>query len=251
VFTVQRQGQRLTAYDYTSQGPVRLRMYVVLPTEGTAERQVMYVAADNTQWQRLLTTLAGPFLPELADEGLPAGGAADTPPQAGQRGEATAVVLVAPRGVGPAAFDPAERKQVQYRRRFYLLGQTLEGMQIWDLRRAIAASGKIEPLATLPLTLVGEQTGAALALYAAIYEPSVAKLHLVEPPLTHAQGPYLLNISRVFEVPQAVALAAETRSVLLQTSTPDAWDYPRGVAGRLGWPTLQIVAGPQTKEPSP
>lgn len=242
-FTVERQSRRLVAYDFTSQGPVRLRMYVILPTERSAQRQVLHVAADQSQWQRLLTTLAGPFLPELADEGVALDAAGASPPVATPHDEAAAVVLVAPRGVGRTAFDPAERKQIQHRRRFYLLGQTLEGMQIWDLRRAIAAAGRIDPLGTLPMTLVGERTGAALALYATLFEPTVAELRLVEPPASHAQGPYLLNISRVLEPPQAVAMAAEATHIVLETSDPAAWDYPRAVAASLGWQSLQIGPG--------
>lgn len=224
VFTLARQGQRLTAYDYTSQGAVRLRMYVLMPEEGSVQRQVLYVAADQTHWQRLLATLARPFLPELADEGVTASAADEAPFPTAPDASAAALVLVAPRGVGRTAFDPAERKQVQRRRRFYLLGQTLEGMQIWDVRRAIAASRQIAPLHALPRMLVGEKTGAALALYAALFEPLVAELRLVEPPPSHAQGPYLLNISRVLDMPQAVALAAEATQVHLETSDPAAWD---------------------------
>ena len=246
VFTLQRQGQRLAAYDYTSQGPVRLRLYVLAPAEGSVKRLSLHVAADQSQWQRLLATLAGPFVAELADEGVVPGKTADAPPPAAHDSASTALVLVAPRGIGRTAFDPAERKQVQNRRRFYLLGQTLEGMQIWDLRRAIAATQRIEPLAGLPLTLVGEKTGAAMALYAALFEPSVTELRLLAPPTSHAQGPYLLNISRVLDIPQAVALAAEAMQVQLVTNEARAWDYPRTVAATLHWHSLHIASGPQT-----
>ena len=38
---------------------------------------------------------------------------------------------------GPTAWDQTSFQQTQHRRRFFLLGQTLEGMQVWDTRRAV------------------------------------------------------------------------------------------------------------------
>lgn len=240
----QRGGRRLLAYDYTSQGPVRLRLYVVLPAEGVPRRLVAHVAADETQWQRLLTLEAGPFWEDLAEEGVALGGAPPAAASPAATSEPAAVVLIAPRGVGRTTFDPAERKQVQIRRRFYLLGQTLEGMQIWDVRRAVAATRHIDALTDLPLTLVGEQLGAALALYAALFEPAVHTLQLVDPPISHDQGPYLLNVSRVLDLPHTVALAAEQTQVVLQTRQPAAWDYPQAVAQALRWQSLRVVPLP-------
>ena len=49
----------------------------------------------------------------------------------------TAVAYFAPRGLGLSSWNPDKKKQIQIKRRFYLLGQSLEGMQIWDIRRAI------------------------------------------------------------------------------------------------------------------
>ena len=39
------------------------------------------------------------------------------------------MAYVAPRGIGPTAWGQAERRQTQVRRRFTLLGQTLDGIQ--------------------------------------------------------------------------------------------------------------------------
>ena len=43
----------------------------------------------------------------------------------------------APRGVGLTAWTGDEKRQTKIRRRFQLLGQTLDGMRVWDIRRAI------------------------------------------------------------------------------------------------------------------
>lgn len=48
----------------------------------------------------------------------------------------TAVAVFSPRGTGPHAWEGDEKKQIQIRRRFQLIGTTLESMQAWDIRRA-------------------------------------------------------------------------------------------------------------------
>ena len=73
--------------------------------------------------------------------------------------------------------DPTE--QTHIRRRFMLLGQTLDGMRVWDIRRAVQAVRAIDGLGSVPLTLIG---GAAkwpgIALYAALFEPQIESVAL-------------------------------------------------------------------------
>ena len=57
---------------------------------------------------------------------------------------------VCPRGIGPAAWTGDEKKQTQIRRRFMLLGQTLDGMRVWDIRRTIQALGQIDETRGIP-----------------------------------------------------------------------------------------------------
>lgn len=49
----------------------------------------------------------------------------------------SAVAVFYPRGTGPAAWKGNEKKQTQIRRRFQLVGTTMEAMQVWDIRRAV------------------------------------------------------------------------------------------------------------------
>jgi hypothetical protein len=158
-----------------------------------------------------------------------------------------AYAIIAPRGVGPtrwselARFDgkPAGH---QIRRRFYLLGQTLEGQQIWDVRRAVGAVRTIESLETTPLTLQGKGEMAALALYAALFEPGVAGLDLWHPPASHRQGPALLNILTVLDLPQALALALP-RNIRLHVKddlAAKAWEWPLRLQTSLGEKRLQV-----------
>ena len=51
-------------------------------------------------------------------------------------------VMFMPRGYGLASLTDDERYITQVRRRFMLLGQTLAGMQVWDVRRMFTGSTK-------------------------------------------------------------------------------------------------------------
>src|SRR5438876_913488 len=47
-----------------------------------------------------------------------------------------------------------------------------------------------------------------LAAYAALFEPSIAEVVVVEPPPTHDYGPTFLNVLRVLDIPEALGLLA-------------------------------------------
>ena len=77
-----------------------------------------------------------------------------------------------------------------------LLGQTLEGMQVWDVRRAVQAVRTLEGLQDAPLEIEAAGEGAGLAVYAALFEPGIDRLELAKVPATHREGPILLNVNR-------------------------------------------------------
>jgi hypothetical protein len=151
-----------------------------------------------------------------------------------------AMTYVCPRGIGPTAFDTAARKQVQNRRRYYLLGQTLDETQVWDVQRSIQAVREIEGLAEVPLWLQGHRNMAGVALYASLFEPDVKRLDLYDLPKSHRDGPYFLNVERYLDMPQAVAMAAERSKIVLYQDDDAGWEYPQAVAKQLGWDAKQI-----------
>ena len=158
------------------------------------------------------------------------------------------MAYVAPRGIGPTAWDQSTKKQVQHRRRFYLLGQTLEEMQCWDIRRAIQATRSINGLADTPLWLQGHRQMAALSVYAAMFEPSIKRIDLHEMPTSHRDGPALFNVQRVFDLPQAVTLAAERSQVVIYSPDKSSWQFPQAVADGLKWEKrFQLRTPPQPK----
>ena len=139
----------------------------------------------------------------------------------------------APRGIGSSAWGHDEKKQIQIRRRFMLLGQTLDSMRVWDIRRAVQAIRLVKDLKDAPLWLQGKKQMAVNVLYAALFEPNITRLDLWELAETQATGPDYLNILRVLDIPQAVAIAAERSPVRLHQSQAQSWDFPASVARAL------------------
>jgi dienelactone hydrolase len=149
-----------------------------------------------------------------------------------------AMAFMSPRGVSSS--DPLSKKEVQIRRRYYLLGQTLEGMQFHDVRRAIGAVRLIDGLKDSPLWLQSHREMAGVTLYASLFEPDVKRLDLYDLPKSHRDGPIFLNVSRYLDMPQAVAMAAERSKVVLYQDDDAGWEYPQAVAQKLGWDAGQI-----------
>jgi hypothetical protein len=81
---------------------------------------------------------------------------------------------------------------------------------------------------------------AGVALYAALFVPSVARLDLHSPTQSHRDGPYFLNVLRYLDMPQAVALAAQNTRVVIYQDRPGGWEYPAGVIQKLRWDAKQL-----------
>jgi len=249
-FDVERAGVRLAAYDFTSQDHVPLRLYVA-HRAGLEKADLMVLnVLDEEGWQKWLQTMRVPFAEQLADE-VPTGDAPEELADVGQMFANSPWVMayVAPRGVGPTTWSQAPKKLTHNPRRFMLLGQTLDGMRVWDVRRAMQALRSVEELKETPLWLQSERAMAGVTLYASLYEPDVTRLDLWMLPDSHRQGPDLLNVLKYLDLPQAVAMAAERSRVMIYQDDSSGWDYPQAVATKLGWPAdqLQVRAIPQRK----
>ena len=135
-------------------------------------------------------------------------------PEWKQKLNASAYAFFAPRGLGDDAWTGDAKKQVQIRRRFMLLGQTLESMRVWDIRQAIRALRDRYPSAELRVEGAGVQ-GVNL-LYAALYEPGIAGATFSDLPPSHQQGPDYLNVLRVLDIPVALKIAESKFPVVIQ-----------------------------------
>jgi hypothetical protein len=240
-FAVERQGVSFRALDFTSQPHVRLRLYVAHRAGLEKPELTVLNVLDPQSWKEFLAAYRPAFEEELMEETLPEADAeAFKQTQAMFQSFPWVMAYVAPRGVGPTAWDQSEKKQTQHRRRFYLLGQTLEGMQTWDARRAIQAARSLPLMHAAPLWLQSERQTAGAALYASLFEPDIARVDLHSPPLSHRDGPYFLNVSRYLDLPQAVAMAAENSRVVIYQEDEKGWEWPAAVIEKLGWDKKQL-----------
>jgi len=125
--------------------------------------------------QVVLVVAAGGPLPDSAAEGL-----------AGP----VALLSLRPGLSGP--WPGNEAKQIQIQRRFQLLGMTLDGMRVWDIRRGLQVLRQQCPeLKTIEIRSTGGSE--SLVLLASLYEPPVTSI--VVPALPLAE-PAILNFSR-------------------------------------------------------
>jgi dienelactone hydrolase len=235
---------------------------------------------DEEGWQEFANTYAHKF-PGL----FPAGTKATPDDNAFQQEKKMfenfkwGMAYVCPRGIGPTAWDsprsgdtpvpntelgggaakineadksvraPSDEKtRVQRLRRFYLLGQTLEGQQVWDVRCAIRALRSIEGLKDTKLWLQAYRTQAANSLIASLFEDNIARLDLHElphslmPTTKDKDGhpisgfePVYLNMLKYLDLPQAAAMAAERTRVVIYDDDKAAWSFPAQTAEKLGW----------------
>jgi dienelactone hydrolase len=240
VFNVVNDGIRFRAMDFTSQQAIELRLYLV-ERDGLEKRDAVVLnVMDDKSWTEFLVTMRVAFEEQLEGETLPEADPATFSHLQQMLQSSVTMAFVAPRGIGPTAWDQSEKKQTQHQRRFYLLGQSLDGMRVWDVRRAAQTLRATEGLADVPLWLQSQRPMAGVALYASLFEPEIARVDLHELPTSHRDGPYFLNVTRFLDMPQAVAMAAERSRTTLYSDTPAAWEYPRQVGQVLGWNTKQL-----------
>lgn len=231
---------RIRSYGYASQPGVRLRFWTIERGRGdprsTTTRFLVVDDADwRATWRPILAPTDVPSRPIGAGDGTPAWVEARDRVLKG-----TTLVVIAPRGVGPSAW-PTE-KETHIRRRFMLLGQTLDGMRVWDVRRGIAAGERVAPHpATVP-TFAARGDAASWLLWAlATSDDHPGTVELTAPPTSVRAGPAYLNLELILDMPQAVGLLAP-RPVLLRETPAAAWGWTRtvgAVIGRPGWPAFE------------
>jgi hypothetical protein len=222
------------AWDFTSQEPWRLRLFVLCDA-GVKPAEIERVTLEplgEDGWARL-----GQFLP--ANSPLTAGSVFDAAvKEFGSLkkqiiGTRNAIAFVCPRGVGPTAWTGTEKEQTHRLRRFYLLGQTLDGMRVWDIRRAISAL-RTTPFSKATLHLRGSAEAGVNALYASMFEDGIASVELENPPVSHMKAPVYLGILRVMDIPQAVARAAARTKVIVLAEREGEWDSARDAVAKIG-----------------
>jgi dienelactone hydrolase len=218
---------RQTRFDFTSQESIRLPLRVTaLAGATTPPARVILRIVDTAGWGGTASGITGALEPALRAQI--------------ERGEVT-LIEFAPRGLGATASTLNEKDQTHQRRRYQLLGQTADGMRVWDIRRAVAAARSTELFGTAPLELHATGPQAINALYASLYDAPMAALDLTAPPASHRTGPDYLNVLRFLDVPQAAALAADRAPVRLHAANIEEWSWTRAAAKQLKWPAERLT----------
>jgi dienelactone hydrolase len=237
-------GVRLVGIDFTSEAGVELRLFVLTARGVRRPETVVLVVLDERGWEEWCRGLGPEFAEVLQlDRGPKRDDEAFARTLAALRADKVAVAAVAPRGVGPTRWaDPGTPTDTHIRRRFALIGQTLDGQRVWDARRAVAVVRSIPGFRDAKLRLRGEREAAGVALYAGLFEPAVSAFDLGHLPPSHRNGPTFLNVLRVLDAPQAVALAAPREVNLHGVAAADrkAWDWPLRVQAVTGGKGLTV-----------
>lgn len=222
VRSVEREGLRFSAWDFISQPEVRLRLYWLEPADGGGSSNAINLNVLNVDdWSDWLAAMRVVFADQLSEElALPNPPAAATEAftqlkarvtQGGANGAVSA--YFAPRGVGLSAWSGDAKQRTQIRRRFMLLGQTQDGMCVWDIRRAVQALRSVRGAATRRVDLQANGPMALNAGWAAWFEPNAHLVSLaVVRALTETTAPDYLNLYRVLDFPQVVELMESTHA---------------------------------------
>lgn len=244
--SIERDGIRMTAYDFESQSPYRLRLHIV-HRDGLRPQDLELVALnvlDEQGWDDFCATYNSRFgkLIEIFP-GTPKNDDAFEQEKKMFTNFKWGMAYICPRGVGPTAWSGSPKAQTQRLRRFYLLGQTLDGMRVWDICRTLQTIRAIPGFEETPLWIQAHRDMAVDSLYASLFEDNIKRLDLHDMPSTHNgsvagdpqnTGPALLNVLKHLDVPQAAAMAAMRGRVVIYSDQKAAWDYPATVTRNLG-----------------
>jgi dienelactone hydrolase len=245
---VKKDGVRLRAFDFTSEEGVELRLWVLTAEKVEKPKYLDVDVVDERDWTASWA-LPDPAFQEVLQLSAPPRRDDERFAAMKKRLERTdislAYVAIAPRGVGPTRYAEADTPaDVQIRRRFALLGQTLDGQRVWDARRALQALSSRDEFKGAELRLSGAGEMGVIALYAGIFEPSVTRFSLAGPSPSHRQGPTFLNVLRVLDTPQAILLPYPREVALIREvrDDPTPWDWALQLNKAMGGKSLKSMA---------
>jgi dienelactone hydrolase len=245
---VKRDGLRLRAFDFLSEEQVELRLWLMTADNGDKPSLVVLNVLDEPGWKEWVADLGPAFKEALQTSEAPKRDEVRfTQNLKTLQKHKWAFAAITPRGIGPTRWSEVSRfdgkpSGQHIRRRFALIGQTLDGQRVWDVRRALACLRTVSELKSVPLWLQAKKEMAGIALYASLFEPDVARLDLWHMPPSHRQGPIFLNVLRVLDAPQAVALALprKVRLYVKDDAEAKAWEWPMQLQKKMGREDIQI-----------
>jgi hypothetical protein len=111
-----------------------------------------------------------------------------------------------------------------------LLGRTVDQGRVWDIA---ATSHALETAQFKPnnvvegkrqLRVLAHGQAGILAAYAALFEPSIKEVVIIDPPTSHKDGPIFLNVLRVLDIPEALGMLAPDVKLTIINGKDKAFD---------------------------
>jgi dienelactone hydrolase len=123
-------------------------------------------------------------------------------------------LFLCPRGAG-GGHEWTKKSPPNYVERAHaLLGHTVDQGRVLDIVATIRHYNA-QRSRKQKWKLVGRGQAGILAAYAALFEPTVEEVVVIDPPKSHRDGPIFLNVLRVLDIPEALGLLAPRRLTLI------------------------------------
>lgn len=242
-FRSRKDGIDFARYSFESQPTVRLPLYLVTPEDTPLEDLDLVVlnVLDEESWNDFLASPGAAFPEAFPGAELPALNAEAYDAELKMhKAQKWGMLYLPPRGIGPTAWTNDTKEATHIRRRFALLGTTIDAMRIWDIRRAVQTLREMDNGNTPDLWMQSSGVMAGNALYASLFEPNITRLDLHALNSSHRVGPELLNVLRFTDVPQVAAMVAERSKLRIYSKTPAEWDFVMATAKLMEFPEKQV-----------
>ncbi len=214
--TVGRDNTGFREWTLVSEPGVRVRGMIRSPAARGSSRlpAVVYIASEGEDDESIRRTLVR----ILSDEKL--------------------LLIVFPRGIDEVPWRRTAQRDVL--RNAMHVGRSLDSMRLWDVMKSVEALKQQPDVDPQRISLLGRGVSGMLGLYAAILDESIAQVVLMEPPLSHREGPIFLNILRYTDLPEAAALLAPRRLIFFG-GIPEAYQPTQSIYRLLGKPETHLV----------
>lgn len=206
---------QLDLYNLRSQEYIDLPLMILRHGEKQSATGIIKIL-DDEEWKKLQPFLSRTFgKNDIWQNSLP--GMAEDSSLEVELKDAGMIVYLPMRGAGISAYSADIRQQVHIKRSYYLLGETLQSAQTFDLGQGLKAIKDLFP--NIKSVYASGQTGVML-IYAAL-DQSGYELWLNSPSRTHKEGPFYLNVLRYVDIPDVLLMTSLTNTIHLEEEGHD------------------------------
>ncbi|MEM7312746.1 MAG: hypothetical protein AAF497_06310, partial [Planctomycetota bacterium] len=211
---------------------------------------VVLNVVDEEGWADFLATFRPAFEKQLGDIELPKADEESFKQAKGMyRSFKWSMAYIAPRGVG---MTKEKGSDLESERRMISQGQTLDGMRVWDIQRAVQAMRSAGKMKDVPLWMQSQCRMADITLFASLFVPKITRLDLYEvsQSLGGKDSAAFWSANELINVPQAIAMSLERNRVILYDVEDRDWSFPSSVAQKLEWENQLQFRQPPKEDPS-